>query len=146
MSPTRRELLQAGLALVVLPACGGVATSTTAGGCTTREGTDGWWPVSLDALPALQVEGGTAAVQLKPALLDVVVIHQPGGCFTAVWRDCTHGACRVAYDAPSRELVCPCHDSRFGEDGAVHRGPATVPLRTFTVVREGETLWIHRPI
>ncbi len=75
--------------------------------------------MALDDLPSLRDEGGAAAVQLPAAYLDVVVIHQPGGCDTAVWRNCTHGACRVAYDAPSRELVCPCHDSRFREDGRV---------------------------
>ncbi len=145
MSPTRRELLQAGFALAVLPACG-PDVSMDRGPCTARDGTDGWWPVALDDLPSLRDEGGAAAVLLPEAYLDVVVIHQPGGCYTAVWHNCTHGACRVAYDAPSRELICPCHDSRFGEDGHVRQGPATEPLRAFRVVREDRTLWIHRPL
>jgi nitrite reductase/ring-hydroxylating ferredoxin subunit len=147
LSPTRRDLLRAGLALAVLPACGPGKDTGAADSCATRDGTDGWWPVPLADLPEeLLHEGGSAPVQLPKAFLDVVVIHQPGGCYTAVWRDCTHGACRVAYDAASRELVCPCHDSRFGEDGAVRQGPATEPLRTFSVAREGEMLWIHRPM
>jgi ubiquinol-cytochrome c reductase iron-sulfur subunit len=44
---------------------------------------------------------------------------------------CTHAGCPVGlYEAASRELFCPCHQSTFSvDDGARPRfGPATRPL------------------
>jgi len=75
-----------------------------------------------------------------------VVMHTAPGCFAAVWHICTHGACEVAYVPGESLLECPCHGSRFGEDGQVLRGPATRPLRAFTAARMGDSVFIHRPL
>ena len=105
-----------------------------------------WVSIALADHPSLAAPGGAAAVQVPEALLDVVVVHQPEGCFVALWRDCTHGSCQVEYAPEQRALHCPCHGSLFEEDGAVREGPATEPLRAFPVAREGDMLWIYRPI
>ena len=63
-------------------------------------------------------------------------IHQPAGRFWLVPRDdgllallkvCTHLDCLCNWDEQNREFVCPCHGSRFAEDGAELVGPATPP-------------------
>jgi nitrite reductase/ring-hydroxylating ferredoxin subunit len=99
--------------------------------------------IELREFPALQRPGGTAVIERPDELLNLWVLHLANGCFAAVWRVCTHGACDVTPRA-GPELYCPCHGSRFGLDGAVLQGPATRPLRTFLVRREGDTLFLER--
>lgn len=93
-------------------------------------------------MPALGEPGSAAIVSRPDALLDVWVLHGKDGCFRAVWRFCTHGACAV--EPRDDALFCPCHGSRFSETGEVLVGPATKALRSFAVVREGDTLFLER--
>ena len=36
--------------------------------------------------------------------------------------------CIVKYDPNTRELICPCHNSKFDIDGNLLQGPATTGL------------------
>ena len=110
------------------------------------DGEDGWVAVSLAEYPELEDVGGQAAVDVDEALLHVLVAHERPDCYIAVWRVCTHGTCEVSWDPSEATVVCPCHDSRFDVDGTVLTGPATEPLEAFETVRDGDTLWIHRPL
>jgi cytochrome b6-f complex iron-sulfur subunit len=56
----------------------------------------------------------------------VLVIHNEKG-FAALSLLCTHLGCTVKENVQGFE--CPCHSSRFNEDGTVQNGPATKPLR-----------------
>ncbi len=69
-------------------------------------------------------------------------VHQPAGRFWLVIRGdallalhkaCTHLGCLCNWDEQNREFVCPCHGSRFAEDGACLSGPATRALDRFVV-------------
>jgi cytochrome b6-f complex iron-sulfur subunit len=102
----------------------------------------GWVSVSLAEHPALRSVGGSVLISAPEVLLEVVLAQAHPDCFVAVWRVCTHGACELSWDAAGASAVCPCHGSRFGADGAVRVGPATRPLRTFPVSRQGDWLWI----
>jgi cytochrome b6-f complex iron-sulfur subunit len=102
----------------------------------------GWVSVSLAEHPALRSVGGSVLISAPEVLLEVVLAQAHPDCFVAVWRVCTHGACELGWDAAEASAVCPCHGSRFGADGAVRVGPATRPLRTFPVSRQGDRLWI----
>ena len=105
-----------------------------------------WVEVPLADVPELAAVGGQALLSRPDALLEVVLAQPTAGCYLAIWRICTHGACEVAWEAEAREVVCPCHGSRFGEDGQVLEGPATVPLATFPIALLGESLWVYRPV
>ncbi len=107
---------------------------------------EGWVEVPLAAYPELAEVGGQAAVSAPEALLEVVVAQPTEGCFIAVWRICTHGACDVTWEAEARALICPCHESRFAEDGQVLVGPATEPLASFPATRVLDSVWIYRPL
>lgn len=99
--------------------------------------------IELADVPALRTPGSAAPVERPEALLNVWVLHLTNGCFTAVWRVCTHGACDVE-PRDQAELYCPCHGSRFALDGTVLQGPATRALRAFKVVRAGDALLLER--
>lgn len=146
MTCSRRDVVAAGVALT---ACGGRAGpepedagALDAAHCQAAPPTSSAIAIALASVPAL-VEPGSAAVVTRPeALLDVWVLHGSDGCFSAVWRTCTHGACAV--EARDESLWCPCHGSRFSRTGEVRAGPATRPLRSFPVVRVGDTLFLER--
>lgn len=150
---SRRCVVAAGLGLA---ACGPAALLETPAAnvevghvpdagptCSTETPGADWLRIELSDVPALRTPGATAIVARPESLLDVWVQHQPSGCFTAVWRVCTHGACDVE-PGPRGEWTCPCHGSRFDVEGRVLQGPATRPLRAFTVVRSGDALLLRR--
>lgn len=142
------SLLQGSCALAALCAgCGtGRGEDSDAGACGVTPGpaSEGWVEVRLADHPALLEPGGSAVVRVPEALLDVVVLHTASGCFSTVWHICSHGDCLVAYKPEEALLECPCHGSRFGEDGRVLRGPAARPLKTFATARVGGSVWISR--
>jgi glycine/D-amino acid oxidase-like deaminating enzyme/nitrite reductase/ring-hydroxylating ferredoxin subunit len=50
------------------------------------------------------------------------------GQLHAVSAICTHMKCRVEWNAGETSWDCPCHGSRFSQDGEVLHGPASTPL------------------
>jgi cytochrome b6-f complex iron-sulfur subunit len=129
--------------------CGGeedTAPSEGLGACVPgpRDGSAGWVEVPLADHPALRTVGGSAAVERPEAFLNAVVFHSSEGCYGAVWSVCTHGACTVEYKPDAHRLECPCHGSRFSEEGTVLRGPAARPLFAYDVAREGDSLFLRR--
>lgn len=74
----------------------------------------------------------------KPAI--VLNTDQGVKAFSAI---CTHLGCIVAWDEPSRTIVCPCHDGRFNPTtGAVLSGPPPAPLSPITASVEGEEIFL----
>ena len=87
-----------------------------------------------------------APVQVKignyPALANTGVLVKPNEAFVALKRTgpdtfdcyslaCTHEGCLLDITNGQR-FDCPCHFSRFDDNGAVVNGPATRPLQKIT--------------
>lgn len=57
----------------------------------------------------------------------------------ALDKTCTHLDCLLAWDGQSGEFFCPCHGSRFAQDGAYLEGPAPRGMDRYVVkVKDGE--------
>lgn len=110
----------------------------------TSTSVDGWIEIPLANIPEVETVGGFAYVELPDQLINVIVVQVSEGCYTALWRICTHGACETDWNAAAAEAVCPCHGSVFATDGTVVEGPATRGLRVFKVVQRGSSLWLQR--
>jgi len=44
---------------------------------------------------------------------------------------CTHLGCSVNWSETAKVFLCPCHDAKFGPDGAVLDGPPPAPLKIY---------------
>ena len=70
------------------------------------------------------------------------VIYNRAGDITAFSLTCTHLGCTVEEDGEA--FSCPCHGSRFNNDGEVLKGPAQKPLRRLKVeLLEDHTLRLY---
>ena len=58
----------------------------------------------------------------------VAVSKDDAGVVHAVSARCTHMGCIVAWNDAERSWDCPCHGSRFAQDGSVLHPPAVNPL------------------
>jgi glycine/D-amino acid oxidase-like deaminating enzyme/nitrite reductase/ring-hydroxylating ferredoxin subunit len=77
---------------------------------------------SLDRLPP----GGGAIVDVDGDRLAVSRDEQ--GAYHALSPACTHMGCYVQWNQGEASWDCPCHGSRFDQDGEVLEGPAVRPL------------------
>jgi thiosulfate dehydrogenase [quinone] large subunit len=105
------------------------ATSGTTSASSTPTTTQGK-PAGTPIGPASAVPVGGAASFQIPRTGDPGVVVQPqAGTFAAFDVVCPHQGCIVAYSAPDKTFICPCHGSQFnGTTGAVLNGPATSDL------------------
>jgi nitrite reductase/ring-hydroxylating ferredoxin subunit len=128
-------------AALSLVAAGGAATSAYLGGYLTLErgvgvdqtafdpGPQDWAPAMAaadlpDGEPASVVVGDTPVLLVRSA-----------GSVRALHDRCSHRGCSLAGGELDGDVIeCPCHGSRFRlADGAIQRGPATVPQPAFDV-------------
>jgi cytochrome b6-f complex iron-sulfur subunit len=70
--------------------------------------------------------GSRTVLQNIPAIL----IHTENG-FSALSLICPHLGCTV--EAKPDEFACPCHGSRYDQDGKLLQGPATKGLQSLRV-------------
>ncbi|MFD8482535.1 ubiquinol-cytochrome c reductase iron-sulfur subunit [Kitasatospora sp. NPDC059673] len=152
----RRALLDGGIAAVALGGAGLLSGSLTAafGREEIAPAATGAAPQSTNpqsggaqsaapavGVPAAQVPVGGCATVKDPASGDAVYIVQPtAGKYAGLSSVCTHSGCAVN-PPKDGQLYCPCHGSKFdAATGAVLNGPATKPLPTYAVTRNGEQL------
>ncbi len=131
---TRRRFLETSAALlgVSLVGCG----EKTPEGPTSRLNPDG--TISLAGLKTLS--NGTAQPFTFPDGEAGLVFVTAGGEAGAVSAKCTHAGCVVEWNAPNNPKIplrCPCHESLFALDGKVLGGPATAPLKRYSVALSG---------
>ena len=69
-------------------------------------------------------------------------IYNKAGEYSALSLTCTHLGCTVEEDGEG--FKCPCHGSRYNQDGLVLQGPAKQPLRKLRVEEmEDKTLRLY---
>ena len=61
---------------------------------------------------------------LRPQLA-VNALESAAGLLTPTFPRCPHMGCALKYNAQEHSWDCPCHGSRFGEDGRLLDNPAT---------------------
>ena len=61
------------------------------------------------------------------------LIRSAEGGFLAVYQRCTHLGCSVTWKADEGRFFCPCHGSKFHEEGTNYSGPAPRPLQSFHI-------------
>ena len=90
--------------------------------------------VSLGAIVAFATGAGPVAVA------------NVAGMYYGFDDTCTHRRCSLAEgDLDGTVVTCICHGSQFDvATGAVQRGPAQRPVRSYQVRVEGDYLQIHR--
>ena len=120
--------------------CGGCALLLKASGCTIAEvyntgGGSLTFDLAEQQFAPLAEINGVAPVEV--ASRPVLLIRTDDQTIVALNRICTHTQCDMGPTASGRwdgeKLVCTCHDSHFGPDGAVLQGPATRDLATYPV-------------
>lgn len=79
-----------------------------------------------------RLESGDGVV-VRSGTKPVAVSRASDGALRAVDAICTHLGCLVSWNDAETSWDCPCHGSRFADDGAVVTGPATRPLDAVAV-------------
>jgi len=129
---------------------GGVVSSLPVGmvGCNQTPNPNAADPTRADGF---QVVGPVSDLDSPAGLLNenlaqpVLVVRDPANPngLTAVNPTCTHKGCTVAWQGDAKAFVCPCHDAKFTEAGALVRGPADKPLTTYTAKIEGDSVLVN---
>lgn len=117
---TRRDLMGAATG-IVLCGCAGNAEKWN-----TKEvvAADGVVELDIADHPELATPGGMVAVEPDGAKKPVLVMRLENDRFRVMSLRCPHLGCVVRWDTQMQDLVCPCHGSRFSDQGAVTKGPA----------------------
>jgi cytochrome b6-f complex iron-sulfur subunit len=80
------------------------------------------------------VQGGVIIVRLATG-------NVPAS-FTAVQLSCTHEGTSINFNSGANQFVCPNHGSTFSTAGTVTLGPATKPLKKYTINITGTTMTV----
>jgi nitrite reductase/ring-hydroxylating ferredoxin subunit len=143
----RRATLLVGGGCVCHLACGATPKSTS---CTTPL----LEPASLAAggkqitinlaqAPSLDTPGCAARIQLPDRALDILVVRTGNNEYKALGGQCTHAGRPLSYVAARRLLQCNNFGhSLFDLEGAVVKGPAEKPLKSYTVIQQDGRLRI----
>jgi nitrite reductase/ring-hydroxylating ferredoxin subunit len=93
-------------------------------------------PKEFDLGPAANYPQGSVTVLPQ---IPATIRHLSKGYF-AISMKCTHLGCTV--EKPGESFECPCHGSRFDENGKLLRGPATrdLPLLEVEVNKDGNLI------
>jgi cytochrome b6-f complex iron-sulfur subunit len=79
----------------------------------------------------------------KMSLGKALVVRGTGNQLLAVDPTCPHAGCTVGWNA-DQTFICPCHSSRFANDGKVLQGPASKPLALYTAKIEGDQVLVKK--
>lgn len=90
--------------------------------------------------PQLTMVGGVVCGQPMGASNPIIVTRTDASTVIAVDSRCTHLGCTVEWNLKNNDFECPCHGSTFAPDGRVKVGPATVPLTSYAVTVNADSV------
>jgi 3-phenylpropionate/trans-cinnamate dioxygenase ferredoxin subunit len=92
-------------------------------------------------------ELGPGRIKLVHLGQESIAVYNVDGSYFATQAACTHqGGPLEEGDLEEACITCPNHGSRFDvKTGAVIRGPATRPLRTYRIEVDGNLVRVTRP-
>ena len=73
----------------------------------------------------------------------VVVARTTSGILIAVSQSCTHEGQTVFFNSSTDGFTCPAHGAQFSSTGDVTRGPASSPLKQYTVTITGTSVRVN---
>jgi Rieske Fe-S protein len=130
--------------------------ATLVADCTPTSSSNGILRVKVSDFPALQNANGSVRLLFNPittsqfptntSFYPVIVNRGAGDQFFTLSSRCMHQSCVVPpFDGSLGFSTCPCHGSRYAIDGAVVRGPTTLPLAKLINSFDGTILCIEIP-
>ena len=93
--------------------------------------------------PDLRNNGGSVTGTPSGYGNAIFVSRLQDGTLVAVDSICTHQQCPVELRSAEADLFCPCHQSIFTLQGDVVQGPATIPLKKFTVTETADAVVVN---
>lgn len=136
---TRRRFVAAGAVLGVV-GCGPSKHMKTT---TVPAPIDGMIELEFGKITELATPGGMIQVRTAGVRKPIIVMRLEGTNFRVLSSKCTHLGCTVQWDNDEQLLRCPCHGSRFSDDGKVVKGPAKQPLSEYASQVWGTMLQIR---
>jgi len=94
----------------------------------------------LTDFPQLSMVGGVVCGQPMGLGNPIIVTRVDASTVIAVDSKCTHLGCTVEWNQQNADFECPCHGSTFATDGRVKVGPATVPLKSYAVAVNADSV------
>ena len=134
MDWSRRDALDAALGGLVLAGMRSLSCSHDPGPAVDAE------PPLVLPLRELP-EGSRVTVLVAGNPVEVV---RTGASVTARSLRCTHQGCVVRWKEDAGVYACPCHEGRYGRDGALLAGPPPAPLRRVHAVVLGRRVLVGR--
>ncbi|MCU1283577.1 MAG: Rieske family iron-sulfur cluster-binding protein [bacterium] len=153
--PPANQALQRWQATAATTASGVIVTvdlKVTVSDCATlpavvksASGTTLTLTLPLAQFPELTAAGGTVCGQPSGLGNPIIVTRLDAATVIAVDSRCTHLGCTVNWNGVNRDFECPCHGSTFASDGRVQVGPATVPLKSYSVTVDADSVVVTIP-
>jgi len=140
----RRLFLKAGMAaLVGLKLVGCSVFTKTATPDLKTDAEQGIVRIPVAKVPWVRGGEGEFVVEVKGQPDKILLYRDPEGDLVALSMTCTHLGCDVEYDRQVGHIVCPCHGSEYANTGAVLKGPAEEPLKSYPVKIAGNDVEIQ---
>jgi len=95
--------------------------------------------IDLDSAQYSDLKNAGNAVTIN----NIIVANLGNEKFVALSAICTHQGCNINYNHSTGNFPCPCHGTVFSDSGSVLQGPATTPVKRFTITRENNVLTIR---
>ncbi len=72
-----------------------------------------------------------------------IIVANTGSGYVALSSTCTHNGCTIGYNLAANNFPCPCHGSVFSTTGSVVNGPATTPVKSYTVTVASDIITVN---